>query len=74
MIFTILALRSRFEHEYLNELKSLAVYIEENPEEAKKSFFARRINGDYEMTMVQNGWICFKHGFAAAGGEIHGEG
>lgn len=73
MIFTLLALHSKFEEAYLEELKAMSTHIAKYPEEAKKSFFTRRRNGDYEMTMVDNGWTCFKAGFKAAGGEIHGE-
>lgn len=72
MDITINALRPLFEESYLALLQKQDGYLLKHAEEAKKSFFRRRIGGDYEMVMVEMAWIAYQWGWIAAGGKIHG--
>lgn len=73
MVIAIAALYQKFEEGYLEWLKTVDSHYKKHPELAKEAFFRKRRNGEYEMIGVQNGWLCFKMGYVAAGGEIHDE-
>lgn len=70
MQFTLAALYVLFETKYLTRLGTLDSYLAKHPEETKDVYFRKRTNGEYSMSGVQEGWLCFRMGVETAGGEV----